>query len=104
MKTISYKNTHYIVCDIEHGDKFTLSPTQASIGDDDTVEIKKKNTLEKDIQSFLDKVVSYDPARNKEKMDFLYRILKDKKVIVKLITEYGLSLDEIVNLAYKGII
>lgn len=104
MKTISYKNTHYIVYDIQNGDKFTLSPTHPSIGDDDTVEIKKQDALERKNQLFLDKIISYDPIHNKEKIDFLCRILKDKKIIIKLMTEYGLSLDEIVKLAYKGII
>jgi hypothetical protein len=46
MKTISYKNTHYVVFDINDGDKFTLSPTQASISDNDTIEVKKQNTVE----------------------------------------------------------
>lgn len=102
MKTISYKNTHYIVFNIEHGNKFTLSPTQASIGDDDTVEIKKQNTVEQEDQSLLDRISSYN-AVNKEKVDFLCRIVKDKRVIARLIG-YGLSLDSIVQMAYKGII
>ena len=99
MKTISYKNTHYIVFDIHDGDKFTLSPTQASIGDDNTVEVKKQNTVEQEDKSLLDRLSSY----NEEKLDFLCRIVKDKRVIARLI-RYGLSLDSIVQMAYKGII
>lgn len=102
MKTISYKNTHYIVFDINDGAKFTLSPTYASIGNDDTVEIKKKNTVEQEAQSLLDRVSSYN-ATSKEQIDFLCRIVKDKRVIAKLI-RYGLSLDNIVQMAYKGIL
>lgn len=102
MKTISYKNTHYIVFDIHEGDKFTLSPTQASIGDDNTVEVKKQNTVEQEAQSLLDRVSSYN-ATSKEQIDFLCRIVKDKRVIAKLI-RYGLSLDNIVQMAYKGIL
>ena len=102
MKTISYKNTHYITFNIENGDKFTLSPTQASVGDDDTLEVKKQNTVEQEDKSLIDRVSSYNAA-NKEKLDFLCRIVKDKRVIARLI-RYGLSLDSIVQMAYKGII
>jgi hypothetical protein len=102
MKTISYKNTHYVVFDINDGDKFTLSPTQASIGDDNTLEVKKQNTVEQEDKSLLDRLSSYNAA-NKEKLDFLCRIVKDKRVIARLI-RYGLSLDSIVQMAYKGII
>lgn len=102
MKTISYKNTHYVVFDINDGDKFTLSPTQASIGDNDTIEVKKQNTVEQEGQSLLDRISSYNVA-NKEKIDFLCRIVKDKRVIVRLI-RYGFSLDNIIQMAYKGIL
>lgn len=102
MKTISYKNTHYVVFDIHEGDKFTLSPTQACIGDDEKKEIKKEKTVEQEAQSLLDRVSSYN-ATNKEQIDFLCRIVKDKRVIARLI-RYGLSLDNIVQMAYKGIL
>ena len=103
MKTISYKNTHYVVFDINDGDKFTLSPTQASVNDDDTVKIKKQNTTDQEDKLLLDTISSYS-ASNKEKVDFLYRIVKDRKTIVKLIMEDGLSFNEIMKLAYKGIL
>lgn len=88
--------------DIHDGDKFTLSPTQASIGDDNTVEVKKQNTLEHEDKSLLDRLSSYNAA-NKEKLDFLCCVVKDKRVIERLI-RHGLSLDSIVQMAYKGII
>lgn len=103
MKTISYKNTHYVVFDINDGDKFTLSPTQATIGDDSTVKNKKQNTTDEEYKLILDRISSYS-ASNKEKVDFLYRIVKDRGTIVKLIIEDELSFDEIMKLAYKGIL
>jgi hypothetical protein len=105
MKTISYKNTHYVVFDINDGDKFTLSPTQASISNDDTVKIKKQNSSDQEDKDklILDIISSYS-ASNKEKVDFLYRIVKDRGTIVKLIIEDELSFDEIMKLAYKGIL
>jgi hypothetical protein len=105
MKTITYKNTHYVVFDIKDGDKFTLSPTQASISNDDTVKIKKQNSSDQEDKDklILDTISSYS-ASNKEKMDFLYRIVKDRGTIVKLIIEDELSFDEIMKLAYKGIL
>jgi hypothetical protein len=103
MKTITYKNTHYVVFDIKDGDKFTLSPTQASISNDDTVKIKKQNSSDQEDKLILDTISSYS-ASNKEKVDFLYRIVKDRGTIVKLIIEDELSFDEIMKLAYKGIL
>jgi hypothetical protein len=103
MKTISYKNTHYLVFDIKDGDKLTLSPTQAIIGDEGTVKNKKQNTTDQEDKLILDTISSYS-ASNKEKVDFLYRIVKDRKTIVKLILEDELSFNEIMELAYKGIL
>jgi len=103
MKTISYKNTHYVVFDIKDGDKFTLSPTQATIGDDGTLKNKKQNTSDQEDELLLETISSYS-AYNKEKIDFLCRIVKDRRTIVKLIIEDGFSFDEIMELAYKGIV